>query len=57
MMECVLIFGKRIAMVILPVSTERDHRTQAAIFSFMAGVMPPMPMSARSLLQARNLSL
>ena len=38
------------AMVILPVLTGRDRRTHAAIFSFMAGVTPPMPMLGRSLL-------
>ena len=37
-------------MVILPVLTGRDRRTHAAIFSFMAGVTPPMPMFGRSLL-------
>jgi hypothetical protein len=36
--------------VILPVLTGRDRRTHAAIFSFMAGVTPPMPMFGRSLL-------
>jgi hypothetical protein len=35
---------------ILPVLTARDCRTHAAIFSFMAGVTPPMPMLGRSLL-------
>ena len=38
------------AWVILPVLTGRDRRTHAAIFSFMAGVTPPMPMFGRSLL-------
>lgn len=38
------------AMVILPVLTGCDRRTHAAIFSFMAGVTPPMPMLGRSLL-------
>lgn len=37
-------------LVILPVLTGRDRRTHAAIFSFMAGVTPPMPMFGRSLL-------
>lgn len=37
-------------LVILPVLTGHDRRTQAAIFSFMAGVSPPMPMLGRSLL-------
>jgi len=36
--------------VILPVLTGRDRRTHAAIFSFMAGVTPPMPIFGRSLL-------
>ena len=36
--------------VILPVLTGRGRRTHAAIFSFMAGVTPPMPMLGRSLL-------
>ena len=38
------------AAVILPVLTGRDRRTHAVIFSFMAGVTPPMPMLGRSLL-------
>ena len=38
------------ARVILPVLTGRDRRTHTAIFSFMAGVTPPMPMLGRSLL-------
>lgn len=40
----------RLGSVILPVLTGRDRRTYAAIFSFMAGVTPPMPMLGRSLL-------
>ena len=36
--------------VILPVLAGHDRRTHAAIFSFMAGVTPPMPMLGRSLL-------
>lgn len=36
--------------VILPVLTGCDRRTHAAIFSFMAGVTPPMPIFGRSLL-------
>jgi hypothetical protein len=32
------------ALVILPVLTGRDRRTHAAIFSFWAGVIPPLPM-------------
>lgn len=39
-----------IARVILPVLTGCRSRIQAAIFSFWAGVMPPMPMLGRSLL-------
>lgn len=42
--------GPASGRVILPVLTGRDRRTQAAIFSFMAGVTPPMPMLGRSLL-------
>lgn len=42
--------GKIGDLVILPVLTGRDRRTHAAIFSFMAGVTPPMPMFGRSLL-------
>jgi hypothetical protein len=38
------------AMVISPFLTGCIRRTYAAIFSFMAGVMPPMPMLGRSLL-------
>jgi ParB family chromosome partitioning protein len=37
-------------MVIPPFLTGCIRRTYAAIFSFMAGVMPPMPMLGRSLL-------
>ena len=36
--------------VILPFLTGLGRRTYAAIFSFIAGVMPPMPMFGRSLL-------
>ena len=39
-----------VRLVILPVLTGRDRRTHAVIFSFMAGVTPPMPMLGRSLL-------
>ena len=45
--------GYRIARdprVISPFLTGCICRTYAAIFSFMAGVMPPMPMLGRSLL-------
>lgn len=37
-------------LVILPVLTGFGRRIHAAIFSFCAGVMPPMPMLGRSLL-------
>jgi hypothetical protein len=37
-------------LVISPFLTGCIRRTYAAIFSFMAGVMPPMPMLGRSLL-------
>ena len=37
-------------VVISPFLTGCICRTYAAIFSFMAGVMPPMPMLGRSLL-------
>ena len=36
--------------VIPPFLTGCGRRTHAAIFSFIAGVMPPMPMFGRSLL-------
>lgn len=36
--------------VIPPFLTELHRRIHAAIFSFCAGVMPPMPMLGRSLL-------
>ena len=39
-----------IGMVIPPFLMGPSRRTQAAVFSFMAGVMPPMPMLGRSLL-------
>lgn len=38
------------ALVIPPFLTGCSRRTYAAIFSFWAGVMPPMPMFGRSLL-------
>jgi hypothetical protein len=38
------------AVVIPPFLMALSRRIQAAIFSFMAGVMPPMPMLGRSLL-------
>ena len=37
-------------MVIPPFLAGRIRRIHAAIFSFWAGVMPPMPMFGRSLL-------
>ena len=37
-------------VVIPPFLTGCGRRTYAAIFSFIAGVMPPMPMLGRSLL-------
>jgi hypothetical protein len=40
--------------VILPFLTGGDRRTYAAIFSFIAGVMPPMPIFGRSLLYVHN---
>ena len=40
----------RTLMVIPPILTGCSRRTYAAIFSFWAGVMPPMPMFGRSLL-------
>ena len=45
-------FAKRDSgnLVISPFLTGCIRRTYAAIFSFMAGVMPPMPMLGRSLL-------
>ena len=36
--------------VIPPFLMGSSRRIQAAVFSFMAGVMPPMPMLGRSLL-------
>ncbi|TYB83748.1 hypothetical protein FQ320_23980, partial [Oceaniovalibus sp. ACAM 378] len=42
------------ALVILPFLTGRGRRTYAAIFSFIAGVMPPMPIFGRSLLYVHN---
>ena len=41
-------------MVISPFLTGCICRTYAAIFSFMAGVMPPMPMFGRSLLYVQS---
>ena len=41
-------------MVILPFLTGRGGRTYAAIFSFIAGVMPPMPIFGRSLLYVHS---
>ena len=45
-----LIIFKKTERVIPPFLTGCGRRTHAAIFSFMAGVMPPMPMLGRSLL-------
>ena len=42
--------AKLLGWVISPFLTGCVHRTYAAIFNFMAGVMPPMPMLGRSLL-------
>ena len=42
--------AKVVSLVISPFLTGCIRRTYAAIFSFMAGVMPPMPMLGRSLL-------
>ena len=39
-----------IAVVIPPFLMGCSRRIQAAVFSFIAGVMPPMPMLGRSLL-------
>jgi len=41
---------QRVTGVIPPFLTGCIRRTYAAIFSFCAGVMPPMPMFGRSLL-------
>ena len=38
------------AAVIPPFLMGSNRRIQAAVFSFMAGVMPPIPMLGRSLL-------
>jgi hypothetical protein len=43
-------FAADVRMVIPPFLAGCGHRTHAAIFSFWAGVMPPMPMFGRSLL-------
>lgn len=43
-------FSALLARVISPFLTGCIRRTYAAIFSFIAGVMPPMPMLGRSLL-------
>ena len=44
----------QVLMVIPPFLTGCIRRIHAAIFSFRAGVMPPMPMLGRSLLQVHN---
>ena len=43
-------FGQAMLRVIPPFLTGCGRRIYAAIFSFWAGVMPPMPMFVRSLL-------
>ena len=40
----------RIGLVIPPFLMGSSRRIQAAVFSFIAGVIPPMPMLGRSLL-------
>ncbi len=40
----------RLRRVIPPFLMGFSHRIHAAVFSFIAGVMPPMPMLGRSLL-------
>jgi hypothetical protein len=42
--------GRPSSVVIPPFLMGSSRRIQAAVFSFMAGVMPPMPMLGRSLL-------
>jgi hypothetical protein len=44
----------RCGAVISPFLTGCIRRTYAAIFSFIAGVMPPMPMFGRSLLYVQS---
>ena len=46
-LELMLLIDKQ--LVIPPFLTGCSRRTHAAIFSFMAGVMPPMAMLGRSL--------
>ncbi len=50
---CLRLSGEK-RKVILPFLTGRGRRTYAAIFSFIAGVMPPMPIFGRSLLYVHN---
>jgi hypothetical protein len=47
----------RTVSVIPPLSTGCILRVYAAIFNFIAGVMPPMPMLGRSLLYVHNHSV
>ena len=44
-------------LVILPFLMGLSRRIQAAVFSFIAGVMPPMPMLGRSLLYVQSHSV
>ncbi len=49
-----IIFGMANDLVIPPFLTGCDSRIYAAIFSFCAGVMPPMPILGRSLLYVQS---
>lgn len=40
--------------VILPFLAERGRKTYAVIFVFIAGVMPPMPICGRAVLQIHD---
>jgi hypothetical protein len=46
--------NRALGRVISPFLTGCIRRTYAAIFSFMAGVIPPMPMLGRSLLEVHS---
>jgi hypothetical protein len=46
----VALLGLAIDVVIRPFLMGPSRRIQAAVFSFMAGVMPPIPILGRSLL-------
>jgi hypothetical protein len=48
--DCNIRRTMRSRVVIPPFLAGSSRRTHAAIFSFIAGVMPPMPMLGRSLL-------